>query len=113
MSKVFRLHKNRNTRLFTRIPGNLLEDSGECYHFRISGNVQEDSEEYCTIFQGISEKIPGNIREDSGECPKRYRCVFNEILGNVQEDSGDSRIFRRIFENIPTNGFKFELIKDT
>ena len=32
--------------MFTRIPGNLLEDSGECCHF----------------------SIPGNIREDSGEC---------------------------------------------
>ena len=32
--------------MLTRIPGNLLEDSGECSHF----------------------SIPGNIREDSGEC---------------------------------------------
>ena len=32
--------------MFTRISGNLLEDSGECSHF----------------------SIPGNIREDSGEC---------------------------------------------
>ena len=32
--------------MFTGIPGNLLEDYGECSHF----------------------SIPGNIREDSGEC---------------------------------------------
>ena len=31
--------------MFTRIPGNLLEDSGECYHFNIPGNVPEDSGE--------------------------------------------------------------------
>ena len=31
--------------MFTRIPGNLLEDSGECYYFNIPGNVPEDSGE--------------------------------------------------------------------
>ena len=30
---------------FTRIPGNLLEDSGECSHFSIPGNAREDSGE--------------------------------------------------------------------
>ena len=34
-----------------RIPGNLLEDSGECFHFN----------------------IPGNAQEDSGECSRRFR----------------------------------------
>ena len=30
----------RGTRgMFTRIPGNLLEDSGECHNFNIRGNV--------------------------------------------------------------------------
>ena len=28
--------------MFTRILRNLLEDSGECYHFNILGNVQEE-----------------------------------------------------------------------
>ena len=28
--------------MFTRIPQNLLEDSGECSHFTISGNARED-----------------------------------------------------------------------
>ena len=91
----------------------IFGDTGECYCFRIPGNVQKDSEEYCTIFKGISEKISGNIREDSRECSKRYRGIFNEIPGNVQEDSGGSRILQRIFEKIPTNHFKFKLIKDT
>ena len=31
--------------MFTKIPGNLLEDSGECHHFNIPGNVQEHSGE--------------------------------------------------------------------
>ena len=36
----------RGTRgIFTRIPGNLLDDSGECYCFNIPGNVPEDFEE--------------------------------------------------------------------
>ena len=36
----------RGTRgMFTKIPGNLLEDSGECYYFNIPGNVQEHSGE--------------------------------------------------------------------
>ena len=44
----------RGTReMFTWIPGNLLEDSEECYCFNIPGNVQEDSV---------------NVQEDSEEC---------------------------------------------
>ena len=31
--------------MFTGIPGNLLEDSEECYYFNIPGNFQEDSGE--------------------------------------------------------------------
>ena len=31
--------------MFTMIPRNLLEDSGECSHFSIPGNVPEDSGE--------------------------------------------------------------------
>ena len=59
-------YKTRNTgmgngirRMFTKILGNLLEDSGECF---------------ILAFRGIFEKIPGNVREDSG---------------NVQEDFGE------------------------
>ena len=36
----------RGTRgMFTRIPGNPLEDFEECYYFNIPGNVPEDSGE--------------------------------------------------------------------
>ena len=59
----------RGTRgMFTRIPGNLLEDSGECSHFSIAGNAQEDSRECSRRFRGMLLKIPRNAREDSGEC---------------------------------------------
>ena len=52
----------RGTRgMFTRIPGNLLEDSGKCYYFNIPGNVQEDSGECSEIFRGMFQKIPGNV----------------------------------------------------
>ena len=54
--------------MFTRIPGNPLEDSGECSHFSILGNVREDSGECSRRFRGMLLKIPGNVIEDSGEC---------------------------------------------
>ena len=51
--KPWAIYKTRNTGMgngmrgmrgmFTRIPGNLLEDFGECSHFSIPGNVREDS----------------------------------------------------------------------
>ena len=57
----------RGTRgMFTRIPGNLLEDSGECYYFNIPGNVEEDSGECSERFRGTFEEIPGNVPEDYG-----------------------------------------------
>ena len=52
--------------MFTRIPGNLLEDSGECYYFNIPGNVEEDSGECSERFRGTFEEIPGNVPEDYG-----------------------------------------------
>ena len=52
--------------MFTRIPGNPLEDSGECSHFSIPGNVREDSGECSRRFRGMFEKI--NAQEDCGEC---------------------------------------------
>ena len=52
----------RGTRgMFTRIPGNLLEDSGECYYFNIPGNVEEDSGECSERFRVMLQKIPGKI----------------------------------------------------
>ena len=56
--------------MFTRIPGNLLEDSGECSHFSIPGNVPEDSGECYQRFRGMFEKIPG-------ECSGRYRGMLS------------------------------------
>ena len=81
-SHIFRaIYKTRNTGtgngirgmretrgMFTRIPGNLLEDSGECYYFNIPGNAEEDSGECFRRFRGMIEKIPGNVPDDSGEC---------------------------------------------
>ena len=59
----------RGTRgMFTRIPGNLLEDSRECYYFNIPGNVRKDSGECSRRFRGMLKKIPGNVPEFSGEC---------------------------------------------
>ena len=69
--------------MFTRIPGNLLEDSGECYYFNIPGNVEEDSGECSKIFRRMFPKIPGNVPEDSGECSKRFRGMFEKIPRNV------------------------------
>ena len=77
----------RGTRgMFTRIPRNLLEDSGECYYL---------------TFREMLKKIPGNVLEDSGECFKRFRGMFEKIPGNVPEDSGEcwqrfSRMLKKI-----------------
>ena len=54
--------------IFTGIPGNLLEDSGESSRCSIPGNAQEDSQECSRRFWGTFQKIPGNVIKDSGEC---------------------------------------------
>ena len=54
--------------MFTRIPGNLLEDSG---------NV------IILTFQGMFQRIPGNVEEDSWECSRGFRGMFHKIPGNV------------------------------
>ena len=67
----------RGTRgMFTRIPGNLLEDSGQCYYFNIPGNVRRDSGECLRTFRGMFEEIRGNVEEDSGECSRGFRGMF-------------------------------------
>ena len=77
----------RGTRgMFTRILGNLLENSGKCCYFIIPGNVEEDSGECSKRFRRMFKKIPGNVSEDSGECSKRFRGMFPKIPGNVEED---------------------------
>ena len=50
--------------MFTRIPGNLLEDFGECSHFSIPGNAREVFGEYSRRFWGMLLEILGNLRED-------------------------------------------------
>ena len=70
----------RGTRgMFTRIPGNLSEDSGKCYYFNIPGNVEEDSGECSRRFRGMFEEIPGNVPEDSGECWQRFSRMLKKI----------------------------------
>ena len=69
--------------MFTRIPENVLEDSGECYYFN----------------------IPGNAPKDSGECSKRFRGMFKKIPGNVQKDSRG--ILKKISENLNLFFIKF------
>ena len=72
------IYKTRNTGtgngmrgmggMFTRIPGNLLEDSEECYYFNILGNVEKYSVECLKRFRGMFKEIPGNVLEDFGKC---------------------------------------------
>ena len=50
--------------MFTRIPGNILEDSGEYSHF----------------------SIPGNAQKDSGQCSRRFQGMFKKILWNLNFD---------------------------
>ena len=70
--------------MFTRIQGNLLEDSGECYYFNISGNVEEISGECSRIFREMIVKTPGNAQEDSGELSKKFQGMFKKILGRLK-----------------------------
>ena len=103
------IYKTRNTwtengmrrtwGMFTRILGNLLEDSRECYFLNIPGNVQEDSGEYSRRFPGMFKKILGNVIKDSGECSRRFREMLLKIPGNVPEDFGGSK-FRFISWNL-------------
>ena len=79
----------RGTRgMFTKIPGNLLEDSGECYYFNIPGNVEEDSEECLKRLRGMFEKIPENVRivsKDFGECWQRFWRMLKKIEGFIMQ----------------------------
>ena len=76
------IYKTRNTRMgnrmrgtrgmFTRNPGNLLEDCG---------SLLEDSGEYCYF------NILGNVKEDSGELSRRFREMLKKIPKNHGKDS--------------------------
>ena len=84
------IYKTRNTGvgngmqgtrgMFTKIPGNLLEDSGECFHFSIPGNAREDSWKCSKRFQGMLLKISGNVRKDSGECFQKKCRDLAELI---------------------------------
>ena len=98
--KLKAIYKARNTGMgngmwgmqgmFTRIPGNLLEDSGECSHFSIPGSAREDPGECSRRFREMFKKIlPGNVQEDSGVFSKGFLGMFNKIPGNIREDSGE------------------------
>ena len=81
--------------MFTRIPGNLFEDSGNVNILRSRGmlkkipwDVEEDYGECSRRFGEMFKKIPGNVRKDSGECSKRFLGMFKKIPGNAREDFG-------------------------
>ena len=71
--------------MFTRIPGNLLEDSGEFYYFNIPVNVQEHSGEFQQRFLGF-KRILGNAQNYSAECSRRFRGMFKKIPRNLNLD---------------------------
>ena len=75
-------------RIFTRVSGNLLDDSAKCYHFKIPRNVQQESGKCLRRFDRMFKKILGNVEEDSGECWRRLRRTCEKIPGNVQADFG-------------------------
>ena len=47
--------------MFTRIPGNLLEDSGKCSHFSILRNVIKDSGEWHERFRECTRGFRGML----------------------------------------------------
>ena len=56
--------------MLKKIPGNVLEDSGEC----------------SKRFRGMFPKILDNVPEDSGECSRRFRGMLKKIPGNLNLD---------------------------
>ena len=80
--------------MFTRIPGNLFEDSGNVNILRSRGMLKkipwdvEDYGESSRRFGEMFKKIPGNVRKDSGECSERFLGMFKKIPGNAREDFG-------------------------
>ena len=57
--------------MLKKIPGNVLQDLGECSR----------------RFRGMFEEIPGNSQEDSGECWIRFKSMlakFSKILKKIE-----------------------------
>ena len=69
----------------TRRLENLLEDSGECYHFTIQGNVQVESGEFSKRFFGMLLKISRDVHEDYrkpkfGFISPNFACFYQIFL---------------------------------
>ena len=98
-----RLRRMQGTRgMFTRIPENVLEDSGEYSHFIIPRNARNNSGECSRTFQEMFKYIPGNVREDPGEYSGGFRGMFKKILGNAIRDSGEYyQRYRELSKRIP------------
>ena len=96
-TECWEYRERRTWGMLTRILGNFLEDSAECHHSNVPGNVQEDFGRYLRRSQEMFEKIPGNV-------PKKFRGMSEKILINVRIDSGEcSRRFRGMLSKIPEN----------
>ena len=53
---------------------------------RIPGNAQEHSGESSKGFRGMLKKISGNNLKDFEECSRRFREMFEKIPGNLNLD---------------------------
>ena len=83
--------------MFTRIPGNILEDSGEYSHFSIPGNAQKDSGQCSRRFQGMFKKIPGNVQEDSVKSKFRFMsrnlaCLLSNFAVKLLQNNGKKQL---------------------
>ena len=76
----------RGTRgMFTRIPGNLLEDSGECYYFNIPGNVEEDSRTKIES-KDIYSSVIKSVRQSLSRHHMSMRmCKYNSLFYFIEK----------------------------
>ena len=70
-------------RMFTRIPRNLLEDSGEFSGFSIPGNAREDSGE-------LSERFSGVFGKNSWKC---FQLQINQSRVSLKKSKCYLRLF--------------------
>ena len=73
--------------MFTRILGNIWEDSKECIILTFRWMFEEIPSECCRRFRGMFEKILGSFPEDLGDCWIRFTEMLSKILENVPENS--------------------------
>ena len=81
--------------ILTRIPENLLEVSGECYHSKVPGKyLGRFQGKFLGIFKKFQENvqilrnIQENVREGYEEFSKKFWGKFKNILRNFWKDSG-------------------------